>query len=139
MARYIIQEPLRTVREKPVRAAMAALLLLTTAIYVCTDHTRIPVAEIGEETTPIIDLTDQINSQYDPIEQVSVDDSESPATATRVEGRDRFQDSRVVTAIAELSDDEKTYQTRVQPVSGQATRSGRAQKPVWLLGKLIED
>lgn len=139
MARYLIQELLRTVREKPVRAAMSALLLLTTAIYVCTDHTRIPVAEIGEETTPVIDLTDQISSQEYPIEQASVDDSESPASAIRIDGRDRFQDSRVVAAIAELSDDEKTHQTRVQSVSGQTTRSGRAQKPVWLLGKLIED
>jgi hypothetical protein len=138
MARNLIQDLLQTLRNQPVRSALAALLLLATTIYVCTDHSGTPVSEIGEEATPTLDASDDSDG-FDPsIEQASVDETEA-ASLTRIDGRDRFHDSQVVAALAELSDEEKSQQARVLPVSGQIRGRGSNQKPVWLLGRLIED
>lgn len=139
MARYIIQELVRTIRKSPVRAAAAALILLGATVYICTDHSRIPVAEIGEETTPSIELTVEDLASEGFIEQVSVDESDTPAKRVQSGPRDRYIDSQVVPAIAELSDDDHAHRTRVQPVSGQVSRPSPPQKPVWLLGILIDE
>lgn len=139
MARNLIQDLIQTVRNQPVRSALAALVLIATTIFVCTDHSGTPVSEIGEEVTPSLDLTGEGLSFDNSIEQAAADDSDVVASVTRIEGHDRFRDSSVVPAIAELSDEEKSHQSRVQTVSGQTRSRGSDQKPVWLLGKLIEE
>lgn len=132
MARNLIQDLIQTLRNQPVRSALAALLLLGTTIYVCTDHSGPSVAEIGEDATPSFDLSD--GSFDSSIEQASAVESDDV-----VRNGGRMQDSQVVAALAELSDEEKSHQSRVQPVSGQTRNRDVSQKPVWLLGKLIED
>lgn len=134
MARNLIQDLIQTLRNQPLRSAQAALLLLGTTVYVCTDHSGPAVTEIGEDATPSFDLSD--GSFDSSIEQASATE---PDAVLRNGGSGHMRDSQVVAALAELSDEEKSHQSRVQPVSGQARHRDVNQKPVWLLGKLIED
>lgn len=139
MARHLIHELVRTVREHPIRASLAALLLLTTTVYVTTDHSRIPVAEVGEEAVPLVDLTEEDSEWTSPIQQASASELAEAPSVVRDDLDQNSPDSQVVPAVAHLSYRQFSQRTRVQPVSGQLSHQESAQKPVWLLGVLIED
>lgn len=136
MTRYF-QETYHTIRDNPVRAAAAALLLLSATIYVCWQPSEVSVAEMGEEYSDVFDLGDPPETSID---LVSTEDSEEPATVKRVAGRDQYHDSQVVAAISEITtDSDSPRQTWITPVSGQSNTSSSSEKPVWLLGVLLED
>ena len=143
MAYHFIHELTHTIRQRPVRTALAAVLLITTTIYVCAGHQQYRVAEIGDrpsaaETQGVIDLSEN-PSWTAEIEQVVADEDDAPAMTTRVDGRERYSDARLTHAVAEEDDVEAARRTHVDLVSGESERHASDQAPVWLLGVLQDD
>lgn len=140
MAYHFIHECTQTIRQAPIRAAIAGVLLITTTLYVCTGHQNYQVAEIGETSasTDVLDLTGNPDWLSD-IEQVSADADDSPATTTQVDGRERYIDARLTHAVAEVDEAEGTRHQQVEQVSAVAAIPPASQAPVWLLGVLHDD
>ena len=141
MAYQLIRELIQTLRESPMRAAAACVLLITTTVYVCTGHDDYRVAEIGEAVagSGTIDLA-SLESWDDEVEYSPVsEDTEAPATIRRVDGRDQYIDVRLTHAVSEEEELSESSPTRVTPVSGIAVRRSSPEAPVWLLGVLIDE
>ena len=140
MAYQFVHELTNTIRESPGRAALAAVLLITTSIYVCVGHQEYRVAEVGDASSPeeIVDLT--ANPEWSTgVEQVAADDDNAPATITRVGSRDRYIDAQLTHAVAVEEDSDKGSLRHVEQISGQAMQQNSGQGPVWLLGVLMDD
>lgn len=140
MAYHIIHECTLTIRQAPVRAALACILLITTTLYVCTGHQNYRVAEIGETSasTDPIDLTSNPDWLSD-IEQVSTDPDDTPATSTQTDGREQYIDARITHAVAEVDEATEGQHRRVEQVSAVTPPRPADQAPVWLLGILHDD
>lgn len=141
MAYQLIRELIQTLRESPMRAAAACVLLITTTVYVCTGHDDYRVAEIGEAAAGngTIDLASleswDDEAEYSPVSE----ETDAPATTRRVDGRDQYIDARLTHAVSEEEEPSENKLTRVTPVSGVAVRRTAPEAPVWLLGVLIEE
>ena len=140
MAYHIIHECTQTVRQSPMRAALACVLLITTSIYVSMGRQNYRVAEIGDSSTPadVIELTSNPDWLSD-IEQVGTDDELSPATTIPVDGRERYIDVRLTHAVVEMDDAEDVQHGQVEQVAGVTPSAPVDQAPVWLLGVLKDD
>ncbi len=140
MAYQLIRELIQTLRESPMRAAAACVLLITTTVYVCTGHDDYRVAEIGETASRsgAIDLA-SLESWDDEVEHSLESEEEAPATTRRVDGRDQYIDVRLTHAVSEEEELSESSPTRVTPVSGVAVRRSSPEAPVWLLGVLIDE
>ncbi len=146
MADHFIREFKDTLRQSPLRAALALVILITTTVYVCTGQGGYRVAEIGNaseigDSSAAIDLaSDDGNVAWvQEIEQVTTDEEDVPAVSTRVDGRDRYIDARLTHAVAVDDDISLEHQTQVIPVSGESQRRVAPHSPVWLLGVLGDD
>ncbi len=141
MAYHFIDECTQTIRQSPMRAALACVLLITTTIYVCTGHQHYSVAEIGATPAASADVTD-LTSNPDwltDIEQVGTNADDAPATTTPVDGREQYMDARLTHAVAEMDDAEQVRLRQVEQVSGATPHHSVDQSPVWLLGVLKDD
>ncbi len=139
MAYHIIHELTHTIRLSPMRAAFAAVLLISTTIYVCADYHNYRVAKIGDTATSgqVSDLT-AAHTGATEIEQVVADADDAPATTTRVEGRERYIDAHLTHAVAVEDDTDAQMRTRVEQMAGITAQRTTDAGPVWLLG-IIED
>ena len=140
MAYHFIHEIATTIRHSPMRAALAAVLLITTTIYVCAGHQEYRVAEIGDSspTAEVIDLASNPDWASE-IEQVQADEEDAPATTTRVAGRESYIDARLTHAVAVVDDSDSETLRRVEQVSDETERHTSVNAPVWLLGVLQDD
>jgi hypothetical protein len=140
MAYHIIHECTQTIRQSPMRAALACVLLITTSIYVSMGRQNYRVAEIGDSTTTAdaMDLT--INPDWlQDIEQVGTDPEDLPATTTHVDGHEQYIDARLTHAVAEINEAEDPTDSQFEQVSGVIPQRPVDQSPVWLLGVLNDD
>ena len=140
MAYHIIHECTQTIRQSPMRAALACVLLISTSIYVCMGRQNYRVAEIGDSATTAdaIDLTSNPDWLSD-IEQVGTDPEDSPATTTHVNGREQYIDARLTHAVAEIEETADPIPSQVEQVSAVTPQRAVDQSPVWLLGVLNDD
>ncbi len=140
MAYHIFLDLVQTIRQSPIRAASAAVLLITTTVYVCTGHAPYRVAEIGDSAPAgeVIDLTAD-HEWSDVIEQVSTDADEAPAITTFAGGRERYIDAHLTHADAVEDERMAALRTHVEHVSGQADRRPVSEAPVWLIGILSNE
>ncbi len=140
MAYHIIHECTETIRQSPMRAALACVLLITTSIYVSMGRQNYRVAEIGDSTTTAdaIDLTSNPDWLTD-IEQVGTNADDAPATTIQTDGRERYIDAQLTHAVAEVDDAEEVRHGQVEQVAGVTPPGPAAQAPVWLLGVLKDD
>ncbi len=140
MAYHIIHECTQTIRQSPMRAALACVLLMTTSIYVSMGRQNYRVAEIGDSATTAdaIDLTSNPDWLSD-IEQVEADADDAPATTTPVDGREQYIDARLTHAVAEIEETENPIHSQVEQVSDVTPQRPVDQSPVWLLGVLKDD
>lgn len=138
MAYRVISETLETIRQSPVRVAMALVLLITTSVYVCFENDGYHVAEIGE-TTSFDEAVDLTSEDADEFVQVSADEDDAPATTENVDGREKYIDARLTHAFVEQSEEEISHRVRVTPVSREVVSRPSDSDPVWLLGVLAED
>jgi hypothetical protein len=131
-------ETAETIRQSPVRAALALVLLITTTVYVCFESDGYRVAEIGETTSfeEVVDLTSGEQSEF---VQVSADEDDAPATTTNVDGRETYIDARLTHAFVEEAEADATHRLRVTPVSREVASQSQDIAPVWLLGVLIDE
>lgn len=141
MADHLIRELIQTLRESPLRAAAACVLLITTSVYVCTGYDDYRVAEIGDTAArdSSIHLTalesgDEVLAP-DPVSE----HDDAPAMTRRVGGREQYIDARLTHAVSEEEEPSENSLTRVTPVSGVAERRSSPEAPVCLLGVLIDE
>lgn len=140
MAYHYIHELTHTIRHSPMRAALAAALLLTTMIYVCAGYQDFRVAHMGDasESADVIDLTTNPDWASE-IEQVGSDTTDAPATSTRVAGREQYIDAHLTHAVAVEDDIEAVNRRRVDQVAGVIAPLTAGNSPVWLMGFLQDD
>ena len=140
MAYHFIHELAHTIRKSPMRAALAAVLLITTTIYMCAGHQDFRVAHMGDasDSAVVIDLTANPNWATE-IEQVAADTTDAPATSTRVAGREHYMDAHLTHAVAVEDDFEAENRRRVEQISGEAEPHTAGDSPVWLMGVLQDD
>lgn len=138
MAYRVISETVETIRQSPVRAALALLLLITTTVYVCFENQGYSVAEIGE-TTSFDEVVDLASEEADEFVQVSADEDDAPATTTNVDGRETYIDVRLTHAFVEENEEATSHRVRVTPVSQEVVSYPADSAPVWLLGVLVDD
>jgi hypothetical protein len=140
MAYHFMHEFASTIRHNPVRVALAAVLLITTAIYVCADHQNFRVSLMGDATdaAEVIDLTENPHWATE-IEQVVSDTADAHATSTRVAGRERYLDAHLTHAVAVEDNIEAENRWRVEQVSAVKQPHTAGDAPVWLLGILQND
>ena len=146
MADHFIHELSQTIRHSPMRAALAAVVLITTTIYVCAGHEEYRVAEMGDDsasdqvdsTGEVIELTAH-SAWVGEIEPMEADEEDAPATTTRVAGRERYIDAHLTHAVAVEVDSDAGNLRRVEHVSGEPERRPSGNAPVWLLGVLEGD
>lgn len=138
MAYRAISETMETIRQSPIRVALALVLLITTTVYVCFENDGYHVAEIGETTSfdEAVDLTSEDAGEF---VQVSADDEDAPATTENVDGRETYIDAQLTHAFVEQSDEEASHRVRVTPVSREVVSQPADSAPVWLLGVIVED
>ena len=143
MADHLILQLKETIRQSPLRAALAFVILITTTVYVCTGHDGYRVAEIGEGSPTVtgsdVTSSDQNVDWEQEIDRVSADEDDAPAVSTRADGRDQYIDARLTHAVAEEDDASLAHPTRVIPVSGEVQHRPASESTVWLLGVLNDE
>ena len=140
MAYQLTMQFTEVIRQSPLRAALACVLLITTSVYVCVGQDGYRVAEIGEadSSESAIDLT-SYDGPGEGIDQVSTDEEDAPAVATRVGSREQYIDAQLTHALVEEDVSAISHRIRVTPVSGESKQGATDGSPVWLLGVLIDE
>lgn len=140
MAYQLKFEFAESIRQSPVRTALALLILITTSVYALVAHDGYRVAEIGE-TNPSESPIDLAAHQTwaDGSEPLTSDEEEIPATATQVGDRQQYIDARLTHAVVEEDDTTAAKRLRATPVSAESVRHSSTDSPVWLLGVLLDD
>lgn len=140
MAYHYIHELTHTIRQSPMRVALAAVVLITTTIYVCAGYQDYRVSHIGDasDSSEVIDLTANPDWTTE-IEQVAADSTDAPAMSTRVAGREQYIDAHLTHAVAVEDDIQTENRRRVEQVSGEITPRTAGNSPVWLMGYLQDD
>ena len=140
MAYHFIHELTHTIRQSPMRAALAAVVLITTTVYVCAGYQDFRVAHMGDasDSSEVIDLTGNPDWSTE-IEQVAADTTDAPAISTRVAGREQYRDAQLTHAVAVEDDIQAENRRRVAQVSGEIAPHNAGNSPVWLMGFLQDD
>lgn len=129
-----------SIRQSPVRAALALLILISTSVYVFVAHDGYRVAEIGEANSPesLIDLATH-HAAAEGREQLTAEEEAIPAVSTYVGDREQYIDARLTHAVVEEDDTTAATRLRATPVSAVSAGHSPTDPPVWLLGVLIDD
>lgn len=140
MAYQLKFEFAESIRQMPVRAALALLILITTSVYIFVANDRYRVAEIGETnaTEPAIDLAAH-QTWADDSQQLIAEEEAVPAIATQNGDREQYIDARLTHAVVEEYEAAAATRLRATPVSAETRQLSSSDSPVWLLGVLIDD